>query len=99
MVVVFFQLNSLDLVFKFGTKVRCGYICFHSGMLWFGFVFLTLTGVLKEHVTQKFNVKACLCEQVLFVCFYNNPAPLNRSMQFHYCTLVTREPEQTTLLF
>ena len=31
--------------------------------------------------------------------FYNNPAPLNGSMQFHYCTLVTREPEQTTLLF
>ena len=30
--------------------------------------------------------------------FYNNPAPLNGSMQFHYCTLVTREPEQTTLL-
>ena len=39
------------------------------------------------------------CEQVLFVRFYNNPAPLNGSMQFHYCTLVTREPEQTTLLF
>ena len=33
------------------------------------------------------------------VRFYNNPAPLNGSMQFHYCTLVTREPEQTTLLF
>ena len=31
--------------------------------------------------------------------FYNNPAPLNGSMQFHYCTLVTREPEQMTLLF
>ena len=31
--------------------------------------------------------------------FYNNPALLNGSMQFHYCTLVTREPEQTTLLF
>jgi len=40
-----------------------------------------------------------ICEQVLFVRFYNNPAPLNGSMQFHYCTLVTREPEQTTLLF
>ena len=32
-----------------------------------------------------------MCEQVLFVRFYNNPAPLNGSMQFHYCTLVTRE--------
>ena len=42
---------------------------------------------------------SCICEQVLFVRFYNNPAPLNGSMQFHYCTLVTREPEQTTLLF
>ena len=31
--------------------------------------------------------------------FYNNPAPLNGSTQFHYCTLVTREPEQTMLLF
>ena len=34
--------------------------------------------------------------------FYNNPTPLNGSMQFHYCTdtvIVTREPEQTTLLF
>ena len=31
--------------------------------------------------------------------FYSNPAPRNGSMQFHYCTLVTREPEQTTLLF
>ena len=40
-----------------------------------------------------------MCEQVLFVRFYNNPALLNGSMQFHYCTLVTREPEQTTLLF
>ena len=38
-----------------------------------------------------------ICEQVLFVRFYNNPAPLNGSMQFHYCTLVTREPEQTML--
>ena len=38
-----------------------------------------------------------ICEQVLFVRFYNNPTPLNGSMQFHYCTLVTREPEQTTL--
>ena len=27
------------------------------------------------------------CEQVLFVIrFYNNPAPLNGSAQFHYCT-------------
>ena len=45
------------------------------------------------------NVHYYYCEQVLFVRFYNNPAPLNGSMQFHYCTLVTREPEQTTLLF
>ena len=44
-------------------------------------------------------VRAFRCEQVLFVRFYNNPTPLNGSMQFHYCTLVTREPEQTTLLF
>ena len=27
-----------------------------------------------------------LCEQVLFVYVYNNPAPLNGSTQFHYCT-------------
>ena len=46
-----------------------------------------------------FYIICFLCEQVLFVRFYNNPAPLNGSMQFHYCTLVTREPEQTTLLF
>ena len=31
--------------------------------------------------------------------FYNNPAPLNGSMQFHYCTLVTQEQEQMMLLF
>ena len=29
-------------------------------------------------------VSVLLCEQVLFV--YNNPAPLNGSVQFHYCT-------------
>ncbi len=28
-----------------------------------------------------------VCEQVLFVRFYNNPAPVNRSTQFHYCTV------------
>ena len=28
-----------------------------------------------------------MCEQVLFVRFYNNPAPVIRSMQFHYCTV------------
>ena len=28
-----------------------------------------------------------LCEQVLFVRFYNNPATVIRSMQFHYCTV------------
>ena len=28
-----------------------------------------------------------LCEQVLFVRFYNNPAPVNGSTQFHYCTV------------
>ena len=44
-------------------------------------------------------ISSSMCEQVLFVRFYNNPAPLNGLMQFHYCTLVTREPEQTTLLF
>ena len=27
------------------------------------------------------------CEQVLFVRFYSNPASVNRSMQFHYCTI------------
>ena len=26
-------------------------------------------------------------EQVLFVHFYNNPAPVIRSTQFHYCTV------------
>ena len=46
---------------------------------------------------RKKKEKRKKCEQVLFVRFYNNPAPLNGSMQFHYCTLVTREPEQTTL--
>ena len=38
---------------------------------------------------KKCNVTVCafLCEQVLFVRFYNNPAPVIRSMQFHYCTV------------
>ena len=49
-----------------------------------------------EHSPTK-TIYIYICEQVLFVRFYNNPAPLNGSMQFHYCTLVTREPEQTTL--
>ena len=31
-------------------------------------------------------VCVCVCEQVLFVRFYNNPALVIRSMQFHYCT-------------
>ena len=26
-------------------------------------------------------------QQVLFVRFYNNPAPVIRFMQFHYCTV------------
>ena len=43
--------------------------------------------------SQKWMWASALCT------FYTNPAPLNGSMQFHYCTLVTREPEQTTLLF
>ena len=28
-----------------------------------------------------------ICEQVLFVRFNGNPAPVFRSMQFHYCTV------------
>ena len=28
-----------------------------------------------------------LCEQVLFVRFYSNPAPVIRFMQFHYSTV------------
>ena len=27
------------------------------------------------------------CEQVLFVRFYSNPAPVIRFMQFHYCAV------------
>ena len=27
------------------------------------------------------------CEQMLFVYVYGNPAPVIRSMQFHYCTV------------
>ena len=32
-----------------------------------------------------------ICEQVLFVRFYNNPAPVVRSTQFHYCTIKVLE--------
>ena len=39
-----------------------------------------------EQVRQN-GERVYLCEQVLFVCFYNNPAPVNGSMQFHYCTV------------
>ena len=82
----------------------------HSVQVGFGLaVYCTndtfLTTVCRVHTTPTAFSVTCLpvllyrCEQVLFVRFYNNPAPLNGSMQFHYCTLVTREPEQTTLLF
>ena len=37
-------------------------------------------------VSWRVHACTCMCEQVLFVRFYNNPAPLNGSMQFHYCT-------------
>ena len=40
--------------------------------------------LLFHHTTFSFQL---LCEQVLFVRFYNNPAPVIRFMQFHYCTV------------
>ena len=44
-------------------------------------------------------MKQCTkCEQVLFVRFNGNPAPVIRSMQFHYCIVSNPEPEQTTPL-
>ena len=33
------------------------------------------------------SVCVYIYEQVLFVRFYNNPAPVIRSTQFHYCTV------------
>ena len=52
---------------------------------------------IKQEQVSFFNVSKCS-----LYMFYNNPAPLNGSTQFHYCTdtvIVTQEPEQTTLLF
>ena len=54
---------------------------------------------MSKYVNKQINQSICKCEQVLFVRFYNNPAPVIRSMQVHNCTDSNREPEQTTLLF
>ena len=52
--------------------------------------------VLPNNMIYRYNYGLALrrrkklhynCEQVLFVRFYNNPAPVIRSMQFHYCTV------------
>ena len=52
-----------------------------------------------KYINKQINQSVCKCELVLFVRFYNNPAPVIRSMQVHNCTDSNREPEQTTLLF
>ena len=39
-----------------------------------------------KYINKEINQSVCKCEQVLFVRFYNNPAPVIRSMQFHNCT-------------
>ena len=59
---------------------------------------MSQTAYRQTNIKNKIGCDNYICEQVLFVRFYSNPAPVNRSTQFHYCT-VTREPEQTTLLF
>ena len=55
------------------------------------FLFLPLNGLahadLAKNKNKQTNKKDFLCEQVLFVRFYNNPVPVIRSMQFHYCTV------------
>ena len=84
-----------------GCLVVCCCNCFPC-FCWLFFLFLLFVFVsllLVILFLLSLSLWESLCEQVLFVRFYNNPAPLNGSMQFHYCTLVTREPEQTTLLF
>ena len=80
-----------DLKLKsFAPGLRCSDM--HSSQ-WSRFLFsLPLDWKRSRHFLM-FLWASALCT------FYNNPAPLNGSMQFHYCTLVTREPEQTTLLF
>ena len=82
------QVNYMVTVFIRCLLLFSLYVCFHVLNVLFACVF-----------SNTDTVSWLVCEQVLFVRFYNNPAPLNGSMQFHYCTLVTREPEQTTLLF
>ena len=61
--------------------------------------------ILIQHLVTyiMINMYIYMWASALCICFYINPALLNGSTQFHllyyYCVLVTREPEQMTLLF
>ena len=81
-------------------------ICFRSACWWKNKAWVQSDiSVKQSSLSLYFQMHFCSYNLLLTVwasalcTFYNNPAPLNGSMQFHYCTLVTREPEQTTLLF
>ena len=41
----------------------------------------------KKRTGATLKKRFYICEQVLFVRFNGNPAPVFRSMQFHYCTV------------
>jgi len=66
--------------------------CYYQTACWKHGCLLIVTpdSILKTWAFANSNTRQHtenMCEQVLFVYFfYNNPAPLNGSTQFHYCT-------------
>ena len=60
------------------THTHTQHECVHTHTLWMN---------VYTHTRMPAYTVIDMCEQVLFVRFYNNPAPVIRSMQFHYCTV------------
>ena len=60
----------------------------------------TVTVLKEEAESVQDNLFICLCEQVLFVYVFTIILPrLTDQRNFITVLIVTREPEQTTLLF
>ena len=76
---------QMDYLFK-SVCLMFVYVCFllYLCLDWCRF---DLSMVLHIRRALKCVFTYYRCEQVLFVHFYNNPAPVNGSMQFHYCTV------------
>jgi len=62
----------------------CMSVCAHIRIyIWGGVCLLVLT---EEYTFESGHYQFILVSKCSLYTFYNNPAPLNGSMQFHYCT-------------